>query len=113
MKSCFGAALIMAVSSASYGHDDYIHGYLDKHHSEPKIYAVFQQDLDEVDEYEAIHDPYHPHKPHWEPLETHSPGMADYLEHHYHDIGHDEYDHDYDYEDYQYSNEEEQKGYGY
>ena len=68
MKSYFGAALMMAVSSAQHDHSDYIHGYLDKHHFEPEIFAVFQEDYDHVDEYDALHDPYHPHKPHWEPL---------------------------------------------
>ena len=56
--------MIMAVSTASYGHDDYIHGYLDKHH-DPEIFAVFQEDDGEIDHYDALHDPYHPHKPHW------------------------------------------------
>ena len=95
MKSHFNAALIMAVSSAHYEQDDYIHGYLDKHH-EPEIFAVFQQDDDEYDEYDALHDPYHPHHMHWEPLQTHSPGMYDYIEHHYQDFGHghEHYDHE-------------------
>ena len=106
MKSYFSTALIMAVSSANYSQDDYIHGYLDKHHTEPEIFAVFRED-DVVDEYDALHDPYHPHKAHWEPLETHSPAMYDYIEHHYQDFGHGEYEHSDWYSDYQYNNEEE------
>ena len=41
MKILFGAALIAAMASAYGVQDDYIHGYLDKHH-EPEIFAVFR-----------------------------------------------------------------------
>ena len=90
MKSFFGAALIAAVASAYGVQDDYIHGYLDKHHHEPEIFAVFRQTTDDdIDGYDALHDPYHPHKTHWEPLESHSPHMFDYVERHYQDFEHD------------------------
>ena len=95
MKSYFGAALIAAVASAYGVQDDYIHGYMDKHH-EPEIFAVFRQTTeDDIDGYQALHDPYHPHGTHWEPLESHSPHMFDYVEHHYQDFDHEGHNYGY------------------
>ena len=95
MKILFGAALIAAMASAYGVQDDYIHGYLDKHH-EPEIFAVFRQTDDEMDGFDSHHDPYNAQATHqWVPLEAYSPHMYDYVEHHYQDFEHEGRDYGY------------------
>ena len=41
-----------------------------------------QHDDHSYQDYAALHDPYHPHDKHWEPLSYHAPGMAEQLHTH-------------------------------